>query len=94
MKTVTCKQFRQMIADILAPNIDEIRATKENQFFYEFDIPPTDNEVDEFIISSSCFDEEMKKFLLSEVGNVMVKDDLLKSIQSLNKQKLLKFYYD
>ena len=83
-----------MIADILAPNIDEIRATKENQFFYEFDIPPTDNEVDEFIISSSCFDEEMKKFLLSEVGNVMVKDDLLKSIQSLNKQKLLKFYYD
>ena len=59
-----------MIADILSINIDEMRATKDNQFFYEFDMPPTDDEVDEFIISSSCFDDEMKKFLLSEVWEV------------------------
>ena len=61
-----------MIADIIAPTIDDIRAAKENQFFYEFDIPPTDDEIDEFIISSSCFDDEMKKFLLSEVGSLTV----------------------
>ena len=94
MKTVTCKQLRQMIADIMAPMIDEVRSAKEDQFFYEFDMPPTDDEIDAFIISSSCFDEEMKKFLLSEVGSVMIEYDLQKSIQSLNKQKLLKFYYD
>lgn len=70
MKTISCQQLRQMIADVIAPTIDEIRATKEDQFFYEFDMPPTDDEIDEFIISSSCFDEEMKKFLFSEVGSV------------------------
>ena len=74
MQTVTCKQLRQLIADMLAPNIDEIRAIKEDQFFYEFDLPPTDEEVDEFIKSSYCFDDEMKTFLLSEVGSVMVED--------------------
>ena len=74
MKTVTSKQLRQIIADIIAPTIDELRATKEDQFFYEFDMPPTDNEIDEFIISSSCFDDEMKKFLLSEVGNVRIEN--------------------
>ena len=62
---ITCKQLRQMIADVLSISIDEIRATKENQFYYEFDMPPTDDEVDKFIISSGCFDDEMKKFLLS-----------------------------
>ena len=72
MKTITCKQLRQMIADIIAPTIDDIRATKEDQFFYEFDMPPTDDEVDAFIISSSCFDEEVKKFLVSEVGVLMM----------------------
>ena len=55
MKTITCKQLRQMIADVLSTNIDEIRAAKDNQFFYEFDMPPTDDEVDEFIILSSMF---------------------------------------
>ena len=69
---ITCKQLRQTIADIIAPTIDEIRATKVDQFFYEFDMPPTDDEIDEFIISSSCFDEEMKRFLLSEVGSLMM----------------------
>ena len=69
---ITCKQLRQTIADIIAPTIDEIRATKEDQFFYEFDMLPTDDEIDEFIISSSCFDEEMKRFLLSEVGSLMM----------------------
>ena len=88
MKTVTCKQLRQIIAEIIAPTIDDIRAAKEDQFFYEFDIPPTDDEIDAFIISSLCFDEEMKKFLLSEVGSVGVAENLQKSIQSLNKQKL------
>jgi len=67
---VTCKQLRQMIADVLSVSIDEIRATKDNQFFYEFDIPPTDDEVDEFIISSSCFDDEMREWLLSEGRSV------------------------
>ena len=76
MKTITCKQMRQMIADILSMSIDEIRATKDNQFFYEFDMPPTDDEVDEFIISSECFDDEMKKFLLAEFGRVEVKINL------------------
>jgi hypothetical protein len=76
MKTVTCKQLRQMIADIMSPTIDEVRAAKEDQFFYEFDMPPTDDEIDAFIISSSCFDDEMKKFLLSAVGCVMIKKDL------------------
>lgn len=70
MKTIQCSELRKMIADILATNIDEIRAAKDNHFFYEFDMPPTDDEIDEFIISSSCFDEEMKKFLFSEVGSV------------------------
>ena len=69
---ITCKQLRQTIADIIAPTIDEIRATKEDQFFYEFDTPPTDDEIDEFIISSSCFDDEVKEFLLSEVGSVVM----------------------
>ena len=55
-----------MIADIIAPNIDDIRATNENQFFYEFDMPPTDDEIDEFIISGSCFNDEMKKFLFQD----------------------------
>lgn len=64
-----------MIADVLSINIDEIRATKDNQFFYEFDMLPTDDEIDEFIISSACFDDEMKEFLLSEVGNLMVDED-------------------
>ena len=59
-----------MIADVLSVSIDEIRATKDNQFFYEFDIPPTDDEVDEFIISSSCFDDEMREWLLSEGRSV------------------------
>ena len=72
MKTVTSKQLRQIIADIIAPTIDEIRATKEDQFFYEFDMLPTDDEIDEFIISSSCFDDEVKEFLLSEVGSVVM----------------------
>jgi len=63
-----------MIADVLRVSIDEIHAAKENQFFYEFVMPPTDDEVDEFIISSSCFDEEMKEWLLDEVGSVMVGD--------------------
>jgi hypothetical protein len=74
MKTTTCKQLRQMIAVILSISIDERRATKDNQFFYEFDMPPTDDEVDEFIKSSCCFDDEMKNFLLSEVRCVMVED--------------------
>jgi hypothetical protein len=75
MKTITCKQLRQMIADILAPNIDNIRAIKDNQFFYEFNVAPTDDEIDELVISSSCFDDEMKKFLLSEVGSAMIEDE-------------------
>lgn len=75
MKTITCKQLRQMIADIIAPTIDEVRAIKDNQFFYEFDMPPTDDEVDAFIISSSCFDEEMKKWLLGEVGSMVVEEN-------------------
>jgi hypothetical protein len=75
MKTVTCKALRQMIADIIAPTIDETRATKENQFFYEFDMPPTDDEIDAFIISSSCFDDDMKGFLLSEGGSLVMEDD-------------------
>src|SRR5256885_636379 len=74
MKTVTCKQLRQMIANIIALTIDEIRAAKEDQFFYEFDMPPTDDEIDEFIISSFCFDDEMKKLLLSEVENMEVEN--------------------
>jgi hypothetical protein len=74
MKTITCKQLRQMIADVLNISIDEIRAAKDNQFFYEFDVPPTDDEVDEFIVSSSCFDDEMKEWLLSEVGIVLVEE--------------------
>ena len=74
MKTITSKQLRQMIADILSASIDEIRAAKDNQFFYEFDMPPTDDEVDAFIIASSCFDDEMKNFLLSEVGSVMIEE--------------------
>jgi hypothetical protein len=72
MKTIKCIELRKMIADILSINIDEIRATKEGQFFYEFNMPPTDDEIDAFIISSLCFDEEMKKFLLSEVGSVII----------------------
>ena len=75
MKTIQCSELRKMIADMLAPNIDEVRATKEDQFFYEFYVPPTDDEIDEFIISSSCFNDEMKKFLLSDVGSLMVEDD-------------------
>ena len=67
-----------MIADVLSVSIEEMRATKDNQFFYEFDMPPTDEEVDEFIISSSCFDDEMKKFLLSEVGDWWWKIDVEK----------------
>lgn len=70
-----------MIADILTPNIDEIRAAKEDQFFYEFDVPPTDDEIDEFILSSSCFDNEMKKFLLSEVGNVRMEKEWKKNFE-------------
>ncbi|MEP6466922.1 MAG: hypothetical protein ABJB05_11490 [Parafilimonas sp.] len=42
---------------------------QENQFFYEFDVAPTEDEIDEFIISSSCFYDEMKKILLSEAGS-------------------------
>jgi hypothetical protein len=64
--------MRQMIAAILSIGIDEIRAAKEDQFFYEFDMPPTDDEIDEFIISSSCFDEEMKQLLVGEIGSVMI----------------------
>jgi hypothetical protein len=75
MKTVTCEQIRQMIADTLSNSIDEIRATKEDQFFYEFDMPPTVDEVDAFITASSFFDDEMKKFLLSEVGSLMVEKE-------------------
>ena len=75
MKTINCIELRKMIADILAPTIDEVRATKENQFFYEFDMPPTDDEIDEFIISSPCFDDAMKKFLLSEGGSVLFEDE-------------------
>jgi len=64
-----------MIADMLAPMIEAYRAIKEDQFFYEFDMPPTDEEVDEFIVSCCSFDEEMKKYLLSEVGCLMVEDE-------------------
>ena len=56
-----------MIAVVLSINIDDIRAIKDNQFFYEFDMPPTDDEVDEFIVSNECFDEQMKEWLLGEV---------------------------
>jgi hypothetical protein len=75
MKTVSCKQLRQLIAGILAPNINDIRATKDNQFFYEFDVAPTGEEIDGFIIASSCFDEEMKEFLLSEIGSLVVEEE-------------------
>ncbi len=61
-----------MIAEFLSFSIDEIRAANENQFFYEFDVPPTDDEVDEFIILSSCFDEEMKEWLVRKVGNLLI----------------------
>jgi hypothetical protein len=81
MKMVSCKQLRQLIADILAQNINDIRAAKDNQFFYEFDVAPTDDEIDELIIASSCFDDEMKEFLLSEVG-ILVIDNVRKSIQN------------
>ncbi|MGN6215264.1 hypothetical protein [Parafilimonas sp.] len=64
---ITCKQLRKVIADILSISIDEIRATKEDQFFYEFAMPPTDEEIDEFVLSSKCFDYEMKEWLLGEV---------------------------
>jgi hypothetical protein len=74
MKTVSCKQLRQLIGGMLTLNIDDIRAAKDNQFFYEFNMPPTDDEIDEFIISSSCFDDEMKEFLLSEVGSFVVEE--------------------
>ena len=73
MLVITCKQFRQMIADVLSVSIDEIRVIKDNQFFYEFAMSPTDDEVDEFIISGSCFDDEMKEWLLSEVGSVILR---------------------
>jgi hypothetical protein len=63
-----------MIADIIAPTIETYRAAKEDQFFYEFDVAPTDDEIDELIISSSCFDDEMKMFLLGEVGSLMIED--------------------
>jgi len=66
--------LRQMIADVLSVGIDDIRATKDNQFFYEFDMPPTDVEVDEFIILSSCFDDEMKEWLLGEVENIAMRN--------------------
>jgi hypothetical protein len=74
MKALQCSEIRKMIACILSLSIDEIRAAKDNQFFYEFDVPPTDDEVDEFIVSSSCFDDEMKEWLLSEVGIVLVEE--------------------
>jgi hypothetical protein len=74
MKTISCKQLRRMIGGMLTLNIDDIRAAKDNQFFYEFNMPPTDDEIDEFIISSSCFDDEMKEFLLSEVGSFVVEE--------------------
>ncbi|MEP6684737.1 MAG: hypothetical protein ABJA35_15810 [Parafilimonas sp.] len=64
-----------MIADILSISIDEIRATKEDQFYYEFDMPPTEDEVDESIISNSCFDDEVKEFFLSEVGSLIIEED-------------------
>ena len=83
MKTITCKQLRQMIADILSVSIDEIRAAKEDQFFYEFNMPPTDNEVDEFIISSSCFDDEMKKFFVGEVGSLIMEDEWRKNLEKM-----------
>jgi hypothetical protein len=72
MKNLQCGEIRKMIADVLSIAIDELRATKEDQFFYEFDMPATDDELDAFIISSSCFDDEMKNFLLSEVGSLVV----------------------
>lgn len=77
MEKVTCKQLRQMIADLLTPFIDHIRSTKDNQFFYEFKMQPTDEEIDEFVISSRSFDDEMKKFLLGEVGNKKICDEFL-----------------
>jgi len=61
-----------MIADVLSVSIDEIRAAKDNQFFYEFDMSPTDDEVDEFIILSSCFDDKMKEWLVSESESLLV----------------------
>lgn len=74
MEKLTCKQFRQLIAGMLSVVIDEIRAANENQFYYEFDMPPTDEEIDAFIISSECFDDEMKRFLLEEVGSMMIEE--------------------
>ena len=75
MKTISCKQLRQLIGDKLTLDIDDIRAAKDNQFFYEFNMPPTDDEIDEFIISSSCFDDEMKEFLLSGNGYWLLDDE-------------------
>jgi hypothetical protein len=74
MKALQCGEIRKMIAVILSVNIDEIRAAKDNQFFYEFDVPPTDDEVDAFIISSECFDDGMKEWLVGEVGIVLVEE--------------------
>jgi len=75
-----------MIAEIIAPTIDAYRATKDDQFFYEFDVGPTDDEVDEFIKSSSCFDSEMKEFLLKEVEGLMI-------LTSKNQMRLPKISY-
>jgi len=66
MRALSCCEIRKMIAGILSLSIDEIRATKDDQFFYEFDMPPTDEEVDAFILSSECFDDEVKEWLLSD----------------------------
>jgi len=71
IRNVHCEELRQVIGDVLEPTIKKHRTKEENEFY---GIEPTEDEIDDFIVSTIYFDDWIKDFLLSGVGYWLLDD--------------------
>jgi len=78
IRNVHCEELRQVIADILEPTVKKHRTKKENEFY---GTKPTDDEIDDFIMSTQYFDDMIKDFLLSGTGYWLLDDEDVKGFR-------------
>jgi hypothetical protein len=79
IKNVHCEELRQVIANTIKPLIKKHRSKKENEFY---GTAPTDDEIDDFIISTPYFDDMIKDFLLSGNGYWLLDDEDVKEFRN------------
>ena len=65
IRKVFSSKLRQIISDLLDSNIEKYCTKSGDHFFNEFEDEPTDDEIDDFIMSALCFDDIIRNFLLS-----------------------------